>query len=170
MDQRDRLTDTGLWASKLRLDQPLLIAECLRREAFPRQDERLLAAVVAPFVYDGDQESRVNLKKMTRKLGLACRRVVSALAPLSKRMEEGAFAVSPLYLWTSMVMYEWAKGGEWDEIVQRAGIVDGDMAMLVLRTADNLRQLTSLRETHPEIAELAMKAREAILREPVIFE
>ena len=170
VDQRDRLTDTGLWASKLRLDQPLLIAECLRREAFPRQDERLLAAVVAPFVYDRDQESRVNLKKMTRKLGLACRRVVSALAPLSKRMEEGAFAVSPLYLWTSMVMYEWAKGGEWDEIVQRAGIVDGDMAMLVLRTADNLRQLTSLRETHPEIAELAMKAREAILREPVIFE
>ena len=170
VDERARLTDTGLWASKLRLDQPLLIAECLRRDAFPRRDERLLAAVVAPFVYDGDQESRVNLKKMTRKLGLACRRVVSTLSPLSKRMEEAGFAVSPLYLWTSMVMYEWAKGEDWDEIVQWAGIVDGDMAMLVLRTADNLRQLTSLRETHPEIAELAMKAREAILREPVIFE
>ena len=170
VDERDRLTETGLWASKLRLDQPLLIAECLRREAFPRRDERLLAAVVAPFVYDGDQESRVNLKKMTRKLGLACRRVVSTLAPLSKRMEEAGFAVSPLYLWTSMVMYEWAKGGDWDEILQRSGIVDGDMAMLVLRTADNLHQIASLRETHPDIAELAVKAREAILREPVIFE
>lgn len=170
VDERDRLTETGLWASKLRLDQPLLIAECLRRDAFPRRDERLLAAVVAPFVYDGDQESRVNLKKMTRKLGLACRRVVSTLSPLSKRMGEAGFAVSPLYLWTSMVMYEWANGGDWDEIVQRAGIVDGDMAMLVLRTADNLRQLTSLKETHPDIAALAGKAREAILREPVIFE
>lgn len=170
VDESDRLTDTGLWASKLRLDQPLLIAECLRREAFPRRDERLLAAVVAPFVYDGDQESRVDLKKMPRKLGLACRRVVSTLSPLSKRMEEAGFSVSDRYLWTSMVMYEWAKGGDWDEIVQRAGIVDGDMAMLVLRTADNLRQLTSLKETHPDIAELAMKARETILREPVIFE
>jgi ATP-dependent RNA helicase HelY len=170
VDERDRLTETGLWASKLRLDQPLLIAECLRRDAFPRRDERLLAAVVAPFVYDGDQESRVNLKKMPRKLGITCRRVVSTLAPLSKRMEDSGFAVSPLYLWTSMVMYEWAKGGDWDEIVQGAGIVDGDMAMLVLRTADNLRQLTSLKETHPDIAELALKARDAILREPVIFE
>jgi hypothetical protein len=44
------------------------------------------------------------------------------------------------------------------------------MAMLVLRTADNLRQLTSLKETHPDIADLALKARDNILREPVIFE
>jgi ATP-dependent RNA helicase HelY len=51
-----------------------------------------------------------------------------------------------------------------------AGIADGDMAMLVLRTADNLRQIMSLRQTHPEMAELALKAREAILREPVVFE
>jgi hypothetical protein len=28
----------------------------------------------------------------------------------------------------------------------------------------------SLRQTHPEMAELALKAREAILREPVVFE
>jgi hypothetical protein len=33
-----------------------------------------------------------------------------------------------------------------------------------------LRQITSLKETHPEIAALAVKAREAILREPVIIE
>jgi hypothetical protein len=44
------------------------------------------------------------------------------------------------------------------------------MAMLILRTADNLRQIKSLKETHPEMAELALKARESILREPVIFE
>jgi superfamily II RNA helicase len=170
VNDNDRLTETGLWASKLRLDQPLLIAECLRREAFPRRDERLLAAVVAPFVYDGDQESRINLKKMPRKLGQACHRVVTTLNPLSKRMEDAGFTVNPLYLWTSVVMYEWAKGGDWDEIIQGAGIVDGDMAMLVLRTADNLRQLTSLKETHPDIADLALKARDTILREPVIFE
>ncbi len=56
------------------------------------------------------------------------------------------------------------------KLLQMAGIADGDLAMLVLRTADNLRQIASLRETHPEMAELALKAREAILREPVVFE
>ncbi|HQP12032.1 MAG TPA: DEAD/DEAH box helicase, partial [Candidatus Omnitrophota bacterium] len=52
VDRDDRLTDNGVWASKLRLDQPLLIAECLRREALPQGDEKLLAAVMAPFIYD----------------------------------------------------------------------------------------------------------------------
>jgi ATP-dependent RNA helicase HelY len=43
------------------------------------------------------------------------------------------------------------------------------MAMLIMRTADNLRQIMSLRETHPEMAALATVARGAILREPVVF-
>jgi superfamily II RNA helicase len=170
VDDHDRLTETGLWASKLRLDQPLLIAECLRREAFPRQDEKLLAAVVAPFVYDGDQETRIDLKKMSKRLAQACLRVDRTLKPLSRRMEQAGFAVNPMSVWTSVVMYQWARGGEWDEIIQAAGIADGDMAMLVLRTADNLRQIMSLRQTHPEMADLALKARDAILREPVVFE
>ena len=170
VSEQDRLTDTGIWASKLRLDQPLLIAECLRRDAFPQQDERLLAAVVAPFVYDGDQETRIDLKKMPRRLAQACQRVVKTLKPLSRRMDEAGFTVNPLSLWTSVVMYDWARGGDWDAIIRTAGIADGDMAMLVLRTADNLRQIMSLKETHPEISDLAMKAREAILREPVVFE
>jgi superfamily II RNA helicase len=85
-------------------------------------------------------------------------------------MKAAGFPVSPLYLWTSSVIYDWARGVDWDEIIETAGISDGDMAMLVLRTADNLRQIASLKETHPEMAELAFKARESILREPVIFE
>jgi len=170
VNEDERLTDTGIWASKLRLDQPLLIAECLRREAFPRQDEKLLAAVVAPFVYDGDQETRIDLKKMPRRLAQACQRVVRTLKPLSRRMDEAGFTVNSISLWTSVVMYDWARGGDWDAIIRTAGIADGDMAMLILRTADNLRQIMSLKETHPEISALAMKAREAILREPVVFE
>jgi superfamily II RNA helicase len=170
VDDHDRLTETGIWASKLRLDQPLLIAECLRREAFPRQDEKLLAAVVAPFVYDGDQETRIDLKKIPKRLAQACLRMAKTVKPISQRMEAAGFAVQPLSVWPSVVMYEWARGGNWDDIIQMAGIADGDMAMLVLRTADNLRQIMSLRQTHPEMADLALKAREAILREPVIFE
>lgn len=170
VDEHDRLTETGIWASKLRLDQPLLIAECLRLESFPRQDEKLLAAVVAPFVYDGDQEARIDLKRMPPRLGQASLRVAKAVKPLMRRLENAGFDVRPRSVWTSVVMYEWARGGDWDDIIRTAGIADGDMAMLVSRTADNLRQIMSLKQTHPEMADLALKAREAILREPVIFE
>jgi superfamily II RNA helicase len=170
VDADNRLTENGFWASKLRLDQPLLIAECIKQLAFPTDDEKLLAAVIAPFVYDGEQNIKMTSKKLSRKLTGCYSRVLRTLRPLSERMKAAGFPVSPLYLWTSSVIYDWARGVDWDEIIEAAGISDGDMAMLVLRTADNLRQIASLKETHPEMAELAFKARESILREPVIFE
>ena len=170
VDENDHLTENGVWASRLRLDQPLLIAECLRKDAFPTNDEKLLAAVIAPFIYDGDQNIKITDRSISRKLTQAYNKVISTLQPLSKRMKAAGFSVTPLYLWTSWAIHDWAKGGDWEEIIQRLGIADGDMAMLILRTADNLRQITSLKDTHPEVAALAFRARDAILREPVILE
>ena len=169
VDETNRLTENGIWASQLRLDQPLLIAESLRKGVFPRDDEKLFAAVVAPFVYDGDQEVMVVRAELPRRLTRAYDRVVKALADLAERLKAGGFPVAPLFLWPAVVLYEWARGGEWNEIIRKAGIADGDLAMLIMRTADNLRQISSLKETHPEMAALAWKARETILREPVVF-
>ena len=107
---------------------------------------------------------------MPRRLTRSCERVVKAVATLSERMKRGGFPVAALSLWPAVVIHEWATGEEWTRIVQKTGIADGDLAMLIMRTADNLRQIASLKETHPETAALAWKAREAILREPVVFD
>ncbi len=163
----NRLTENGIWASKLLADHPL-VAESLRRE-LSLDDERLLAAVIA-LSYDGDQDLLVNRKKMPRRLTRSCERVVKAAATLSERMNRGGFPVASLSLWPAVVIHEWATGEEWTRIVRKTGIADGDLAMLIMRTADNLRQIASLKETHPETAALAWKAREAILREPVVFD
>lgn len=170
VDEQDRLTETGIWASKLRLDEPLIIAECLRNEAFPKSDAMLLAALVAPFVYDGDQDISIPEKRVPRRLRQAATRIFSVIRPLMSRMKAAGFAVQRQYFWPAYVIYDWSKGGRWDDIIGKAGITDGDMAMLVLRTADNLRQIASLKDTHPETAALAARARELILREPVVFE
>ena len=170
VDENNRLTENGIWASKLRLDQPLLVAESLRQHAFTDSDGKLLAAVIAPFVYDGNHDIKIYEKKSYRKLTRAYNKVVSTLGPLSERMKTAGFPVRPLFFWTSALIYDWARGGKWEEIVQKIGIAEGDLAMLILRTADNLRQITSLKETHPEMAALAVRAREVILREPVVFE
>ncbi|MBU2055143.1 MAG: DEAD/DEAH box helicase [Proteobacteria bacterium] len=168
--ENNRLTENGIWAAKLRLDQPLLVAESIRRGVLPRDDERLLAAVIAPFVYDGDQDLNMARKDLPSRLTRAYDRVMKTLSDLAERLKAGGFPVAPLYLWPAAVIYEWAAGGNWNLIIRKVGIAEGDMAMLVMRTADNLRQLTSLKETHPEVAALAWKAREAILREPVVFD
>jgi len=165
----DRLTADGVWASQLRLDHPVLIAECLRRDALPRDDAALLAAVIAPFVYDRGQEIAVKRKELPRRLVAAYDRVIDTVFPMMERLDAAGFGLNPLPLWTAAVIYDWARGRDWDRIVERYGFADGDMAMLVSRTADNLRQIAALRDTHPDMAELAWKARESMMREPVVF-
>ena len=164
-----RLTADGVWAAQLRLDHPVLIAECLRRGALPRDDAALLAAVIAPFVYDRGQEIAVKRKELPRRLVAAYDRVIDTVFPMMERLDAAGFGLNPLPLWTAAVVYDWARGRDWDRIVERYGFADGDMAMLVSRTADNLRQIASLRDTHPDVAELAWEAREALMREPVVF-
>jgi hypothetical protein len=45
---------------------------------------------------------------------------------------------------------------------------EGDLAMIVLRTADHLRQLETLGQTHPQLAATAGEAIRMLLREPVM--
>lgn len=163
------LTDEGAWTSQLRLDQPLLIAECLRHDDFP-DDEALLAAVVAPFVSDSDQDIHVPRGMIPEPLRHAFRRVFRRVAAISKRMKRAGFATTALSVWPSVALYNWATGRQWEEITGALKVADGDLAMLILRTADNLRQIASLRDSHPRMAERAREARENILREPVVFE
>jgi hypothetical protein len=47
---------------------------------------------------------------------------------------------------------------------------EGDLVMLILRTADNLRHIRALRQVFPDAAETADRAIELILREPVVFD
>ncbi|MFB3925398.1 MAG: DEAD/DEAH box helicase [Syntrophales bacterium] len=170
VDGNDKLTEDGYWASKLRLDQPLLIAECLRNNAFPKDDEGLLAAMTALFVSDGDQDIFVPGRDIPGRLKLAYRQVRSTLAPLIEKMKSAGFPVYPLPLWASVALYHWAKGMEWEKVTEKSGLAEGDLVMLISRTADHLRQMASLKDTHPQIASLAAEARESILREPVVFE
>ena len=105
-----------------------------------------------------------------RSFTQAYKRMITEIEPLADRMHAAGFPINPLPLWTSKVVYEWARGCEWGELMERSGIAEGDLVMLISRTADHLRQLYSLRDTYPETAALAQKARETILREPVVFD
>ena len=169
VDQAGRLTPDGYWAAKLRLDHPLLVAQCLRENAFPEDNEKFLAAVVAIFTYDRDDEMKLAVKDFPPKLTQALKKVVLAVRPLANRLEAAGFATAKLHQSAGVAMYYWAQGKSWESIIKFTGIAEGDMASLVLRTADNLRQIAALKDTYPETAACAYKAREAILREPVLF-
>lgn len=166
-----RLTQDGLWASKLRLDQPLLISEGIRKEVFPRDKPELLAALIAPFVMDRDRQGDIQLASLVWKypdLAKPFFKMLESLQRLRERLQAEGFAVPPLPFWALITVYHWARGLSWDEVREISGMDEGDLAMIVLRTADHLRQIEALGETHPRLAATAREAIRLLLREPVL--
>ncbi|HDM75733.1 MAG TPA: DEAD/DEAH box helicase [Deltaproteobacteria bacterium] len=166
------LTSDGIWASRLRLDQPLLVSECIRTNVFPDNDPVLLSALMAPFVNDRrtDKAGDYATYKANGKLYRRFLKLTKKLNPLIRRLNKEGFPCSPLSFWPALTIYLWASGESWDETRLECGIDEGDLAMLIFRTADNLRQLTALADTHPELANCAEEAINLLLREPISYD
>ena len=163
------LTDDGKWASQLRIDQPLMIAEGLRSGLFPESDPSLLAALIATFVYDKEIEVEFDQTKAPKELINAYNRIKIGLFPMIERKTVQGFMVRPIPLWTAATIYAWAKGLTWEKVLDIAGMNEGDLAMLISRTADNLRHIASLNNVYPAIARTSTQAISLILREPAVF-
>jgi hypothetical protein len=166
-----QLTEDGLWASKLRLDQPLLISEGIRRGVFPSDNPELLGALIAPFVMDRERPGDVQLASMVWKypdLAKPFFKMLEILHPLREHLNSAGFTTPPLSFWTLVTLYHWAKGASWEQVREVSGMDEGDLAMVILRTADHLRQIESLLDTHPALAVSARRAIDLILREPVL--
>jgi ATP-dependent RNA helicase HelY len=85
-------------------------------------------------------------------------------------MQSRGFDARPLFVKPASAVFNWAAGKSWEEAVQAGQMAEGDLAMLVLRTADNLRHVAALKDVFPQIAATAWIAIEKILRDPVITE
>jgi superfamily II RNA helicase len=169
VNERDELTADGRWASHLRVDQPLLIAEGFRQAAFPKDPARM-AAIIATFVNERESDDRIEPRFLTQALMRSYQQVISSLSPFLQKMRAGGFEARALHLRPAAALYAWAKGSRWERVVEAAEMEEGDLAMLILRTADNLRHVASLAEFFPQAAGAAARAVEMIIREPVIVE
>jgi len=170
LDEHSVPTHDGRWAAQLRLDHPLLIAELIRDGNFIGLGYQDLAALIAPFVLDKDREIALSksLRDKTRHLWRKFRRMLKSLNPLMKFMMERGFDVPTVMFWPAAAVYLWAEGVEWSDLTGHIGADEGDLAMLVLRTADHLRQLLALAEEVPDLAETAKKAIPLLVRSPLV--
>jgi len=167
----NHLTADGVWASKLRLDQPLLIAECIRRKTFDESTPELLAALIGTFVSDKTREVEVDLKRISQSKALvkSFTAMMQDLESLRNLKIARGFEAPPLQIWPSTALLVWSLGVPWLDLLELIDIEEGDLVMLILRTADHLRQIASLKQTHPSLAEKAHQALPLILRDPVVF-
>ena len=164
------LTDDGIWASRLRVDQPLLIAEGFRLGIFPESDPALLAAIISLFVYEEGSDDGTEKQALPKKLLTAFNRVEKKLKPFLNHMEANGFEVRQPVLKPAAIIYAWATGQPWEEIVSLYKIEEGNLAMLIFRTADNLRHIKALAEIFPLAALTSEQSIELIMRGPVVMD
>jgi len=169
--QNCQITHDGFWASQLRLDEPLMVAEGLRRGIFPGSDPALLGSLVAPLVYKRETYVSHDESRVPGRLLKAFDRMKKALAPLMEHKAGRGFEVRSIELWPAVTIYAWANGHQpWERLLEISSMAEGDLAMLVSRTADNLRQIASLTRVYPGIAQNAGDAVSIILRESVVMD
>ncbi len=168
VDHNHKLTRDGLWASQLRVDQPLMIAEGFRKGSFPESDPALFAAIISLFVNEDESDYRIDREWFPATLFRTIRQVGKELEPFAKLMTARGFAVRPLLPRPAIAIFSWATGQPWEKVLTTVDLAEGNLAMLILRTADNLRHIRSLQQVFPEAAETAAVALDLLLRDPVV--
>lgn len=163
-----RLTKDGLWASQLRVDEPLMIAEGFRRGILPDADPSVLAGIIAAFVNEKELADTADRRIVPTRLQEAFKNVVRKLRPFAREMIDARFQARPLYFRAAVTVFLWAEGMDWADVHRLSEMEEGNLAMLILRTADNLRHIRALGNVFPQAAETAARAIESIVREPVL--
>ncbi len=164
----DRLTNDGLWASQLRVDQPLLVAECLRRGLLPDGNADRMAGVFACLVNERETDDRMEGRLLPNRLKTTVTRIQKKLTGFACHMKSRGFDVRRFYLRPAAMTHAWASGSPWELIVKDYGMAEGNLAMLMMRTADNLRHAANLVDVFPESAATAREAIGLILKTPVV--
>ncbi len=172
VDVTDRLTPDGIWASQLRLDHPLLIAEAIRKDGFRDLAPEFMAGGIAPFVWDRAQEVDFapSWAEDYQEMIAVFKQILVKMEEIRRMMDIRGFENPQIFFWPTIALYAWAKGMTWKELLLLIPIDEGDLASMIIRTADHLRQVANLKSTHPELAERAREAVELILREPVLVD
>jgi len=161
------LTEDGQWASRLRVDQPLLIAEGFRKGIFPDTDPALLAAIMAIFVFEREADEKLEKNLVAKPLRNLYRQFAVTLTPFIDEMVDWGFETRVMYLRPAAALHAWARGFAWEFIIELSGLEEGNLVMLILRTADNLRHIRALKDIFPEAAASAGEAIELLLKDPV---
>ncbi len=165
-----QLTEDGLWASKLRIDAPLLVAQSIRNNLLPQNDPAILAAIMAAFVNEKEFKDDILYNSaLPKRLKDTFIDVRKGLKPFAIELLENGFDAPNLFMQPSLAIYFWAHDEPWENLMARSDFAEGDFARLILRTSENLRQITKLEENFPLIAKTAKEAIDLILKEPVII-
>jgi superfamily II RNA helicase len=162
----EKTTERGRWLADLHVDRPLLIGQALENGLFNQLDFARLAAVVAALTADEDRDyGELELEDS----------LVTSLAQFeevgfhvsTEEWKQGIEPAPELNFSAAAATAQWASGMEWADLVHETHAEEGDLFRMLSRTGEALLQTAGLRKAHPQAAQTAAVAADAVLREPV---
>jgi len=164
--EAEKVTERGRWLADLHVDRPLLVGEALENGLFNTLDLKQLAGIMAALTADEDRDYG------ELELDDAIVTSLSRFEDIGFKVsaEEWKYGVEPtpeLNFSAAGAAVLWADGAAWSEIVRQTRAEEGDLFRMFSRTGEALLQVAGLHRTHPQAAQMAAKAAEVVLREPI---
>jgi superfamily II RNA helicase len=121
-------------------------------------------------VNERETDDRMEGRLVPNKLKKTVSRIQKKLTGFARHMKSRGFDVRQFYLRPAAMTHAWASGYPWEMIAKDYGMAEGNLAMLMVRTADNLRHAANLVDVFPDAAATAREAMGLIMRIPVVEE
>jgi superfamily II RNA helicase len=162
----ETVTASGKWLADLRVDKPLLVGQALRLGLFEKLDVSTAAGFMASVAADADRG--YGELHTSNKMLDAIEQFDEVLYSVgSVEVKHGIPPPEDVNLSAAAAAESWAKGWEWERLVERTGAEEGDLVRLLSRTGEALLQVAKLRSANELAADVADAAAAAVLREPV---
>jgi superfamily II RNA helicase len=163
------LSGKGYWAAQLCTNLVLHLAEAIDDGIFYDLREEELVALVASISGDSHRVYySLARNPIERELYDQMRDVVERVA--EKYKGPGTTEYTSVLPDAALTVLAWMDSEDWMSfagLLRLAGVAAGDAARIISQTADHLHQISRLEETHPPLAETALRARARLLRPPL---
>ncbi len=165
-DDRMGVTAYGSVLSRIYGDRDLLIAECIREDAWRGIDAPSLAALCCALSYEPRREDEPEVRWPGGAFRAAYEHTLDLWDELDERSERSRLPRAPKpHAGLASMMQGWARGWNLDRILEQSGVGVGDFVRWTKQTIDLLDQIAQACE-HSDVdaerlGELARLAREA---------
>ncbi|MGI8655190.1 MAG: hypothetical protein ACR2LC_08235 [Pyrinomonadaceae bacterium] len=162
----ERVTERGRWLADLRVDRPLLVGEALQAKLFDALDEVRAAGLVAALASDADRDyGEIELDDALLDVLAQFEKVAYKVATVE--WQQNLEPAPEINFSAAACAARWVSGAKWEDLVRETRAEEGDLVRMLSRTGESLMQIAGLRTAQPAAAQIAARAAEIILREPV---
>lgn len=163
---RERVTERGRWLADLHVDRPLLVGEALEKNLFSSLDAPRAAGLMAALAADAERDYG-ELELDDALVSALARFEEVAYKVATEEWKQGLEPAPEINFSAAATATRWAAGCEWAELVHETRAEEGDLVRVLSRTGESLLQVAALRDAKPQAAQVASRAAEIVLREPV---